>query len=138
MNLLPLPAELLSEWWPVVSTYAAQMERRFPDDWPVAETLRQASNGTLVLWLVWDQDSHEHFGAIGTHIHVKPSGRKLLSLSWAAGRQHGKWARMAADTLEAYGRKEGCSRAVIEGRAGWSRALQGYDPQRWAVLTKEL
>jgi len=71
-------------------------------------------------------------------IHIKPSGRKLLSLSWAAGRDHGKWARMAADTLEAYGRAEGCTLSVIEGRVGWARALEGYQPKRWSVLTKEL
>lgn len=138
MNLIPLPAELFADWWPHVSSYAAQMEKRFPDDWPVAETQKQAGNGSLLLWLVWDQGTREHFGAVGTHIHIKPSGRKLLSISWAAGRDHGKWARMAADTLEAYGREQGCTLSVIEGRGGWARPLEGYRPKRWSVLTKEI
>lgn len=138
MILFALPPAQVAEWWPVVVGYASQMELRFPDDWPIAETRRQAEAAKLVLWLVWDAELHEHFGAVGTHIHVKPSGRKLLSISWAAGREHGKWARMAADTLEAHGRAEGCVASVIEGRVGWARALEGYRPQRWAVLTKDL
>lgn len=138
MILFALPPARIDEWWAVVEPYARQMERRFPDDWPIAETRRQASSAALVLWLVWEPETQTSFGAIGTQIHVKPSGRKLLSISWAAGREHGKWARMASDTLDAYGRETGCTEAVIEGRAGWARAVEGYQPKRWSILVKEL
>lgn len=136
MRLDPLPRELFADWWPLVASYAEQMATRFPDDWPVEETQRQAANGDMVLWLV--RDGHEHLGAIGTHVHVQPSGKRLLSISWAAGREHGKWARMAADALEEHGRRNGCTASVIEGRVGWARALDGYHPKRWSILVKEL
>ncbi len=138
MKLVPLPAVLFGEWWPHVVPYAEQMASRFPDDWPVEETARQARDGTLVLWMVWDEDCWEHLGAIGTHIMVKPSGKRVLSISWAAGRQHRKWARLAADILAEHGRKEACSVIAIEGRGGWLRSLDWYRPQRWSILTKEL
>jgi hypothetical protein len=138
IDVIPLPAELLGEWWPHVAGYAEQMATRFPDDWPTEETKRQAGNGTLVLWLVWDKASRERFGAIGTHIHLKPSGRRILSVSWAAGRQHRKWARLADDVIAAYGRANGCQVMAIEGRGGWARAVDGYRSRPWSILTKEL
>jgi len=136
MRLDPLPTELFADWWPLVASYAEQMASRFPDDWPVEETQRQAANGSMVLWLV--RDGNERLGVIGTHVHVKPSGKRYLSVSWAAGRDHGKWARMADEVIGAHGRRNGCSAMVIEGRIGWARALEGYRPKRWPILVKEL
>lgn len=114
------------------------MALRFPDDWPIEETERQAKDGSLLLWMVWDDDRTEHLGAVGTHVMVKPSGKRLVSISWAAGREHRKWARMAADALEEYARQQNCTTIAIEGRGGWLRSVEGYRPVKWSVLAKEL
>lgn len=45
--------------------------------------------------------------------------------------------KAALPAIEAWGKKQGCSRAIINGRKGWQRALRDYAHSA-VILTKEL
>lgn len=138
MILFPVPRESLSDWWPVVLPFAEIMAKRFPDDWPTEETLRQARD-TLALWLALEPEERTAYAAAGTKIIRKPSGKTVLVIRWCAGRQVDRWAHLLRG-FEDYGRENGCTAIEIEpgSRAGWKRAFPDYRARPSVMLTKEL
>lgn len=137
MHLVPIDRDHLAEAWPVIAPFAAQMADQFPDDYPVSEIARAAGAGELLLWVVWDELAKEAFGVVGTTVIDKPSGRRFLDVSLAAGHNHERWVHCIAQ-LEDHGREMGCQVASVLGRTGWARALTDYTVGRMAILTKEL
>ena len=114
-----------------------KLERRFPDDWPLAEIVRQVHDDALLLWLVQDDDG-EALAVIGTQRLVKPSGAIVLSVTLAAGREARKWIGAVRTRLEEHARQNGCHRIEIEQRPGWARYLPDYAVTKRTVLTKEV
>jgi hypothetical protein len=73
--------------------------------------------------------------AIITEIVTYVGGEKAIQGLWAAGD--------VAEVLElipgaeAYGRLMGCTSVLIEGRAGWARALKVMGYQPWSVTVRK-
>ena len=86
--------------------------------------------GEARLWL------GEH-AALVALIEDDPRERRLLI--WLAGGDLAELMQRLRPEAEAWGRTEGCRRAVIIGRAGWERALapEGYAPLA-RIIAKEL
>lgn len=91
----------------------------------------QVAIGVVAFWFTPD-------AAIIAEIKTYPSGARAIHGLVAAGSLHD-----ITDTLipaaEAWGRDNGCSLAIIESRAGWTRQLKagGYELHQTA-LRKEL
>jgi hypothetical protein len=138
MVVVSLPIDKIEEAWRFIEPYARQMAERFPDDWPLGEIKQTALAGKIVLWVVWEETTKEHFGMVATCLWRKPSGKKFLVVEAAAGRDHDKWVHLIP-TLEDYGRSHGCTRIEFRGRSGWARRLPDYRLERGEpILSKDL
>lgn len=127
----------VADAWPLIEPFAIQMQERFPDDWPLHETIRRSTEGDMFLWLVWSEDEGYPYAVIGTEVQVTASGKRRLTIMQAAGKDHRKWAQMAVERLEAHARGNHCAELKIDGRSGWEAALPHYKALRWVTLTKE-
>lgn len=138
MILHPIGPAEIETLLPLLGPYLDKMAARFPDDWPVAEIVRQAEAGTLLLWLIWDDEERKPYGLIGTEVLLKPSGRKFLTVRLAAGDDQAEWTDEAERRLLQHARENGCAVFEIVGRGGWERVLTGYRPSRWVILEKDV
>lgn len=75
--------------------------------------------------------------ALVAAVEQDPGERRLLI--WLAGGDREELENSLLPLAEAWGRIEGCRRAVVIGRAGWERALKskGYAPLA-RLIAKEL
>lgn len=137
MQLIPVPPDRIAALWPVILPFAEQMAARFPDDWPPAELRRRAEAGLLVLWLIRPPEGGAPNALVGTEIHAKPSGRRALSIAFAAGGDHLR-SLAVVPALERYGAAMGCDFVEIRGRAGWGRHLTDYRATPGVILKKDL
>lgn len=137
MELVPLQGDDLRRAWNIVHPFAEKMAAEYGDDWPVASIAKEAADGTLLLWLVWDEEARKALGLVGTQIIIKPSGRLWLDIKLAAGEQHERWVHLIA-RLEEFGRLNGCERVEFRARPGWSRSLPDYQVTKVTFLSKDL
>jgi len=138
MILVPIAREDIEAAWPVVEPFARQMEERFPDYWPVAETYRRATQGDLYLWLVWSEEEKAIYAVIGTEVEVTASGKRVLHAVFTAGHEPEKWMRSAEERLMAHAKGNDCTECRIEGRPGWSKALPDWHTRLSVTMTKEV
>lgn len=138
MNLVALPPDKIEEAREVILPFAEQMHRRFPDDWPIEETVRQGIEKEIVLWVVWEPSEKKAYGLVGTKLVEKPSGKRVFIVVMAAGHDHDRWVHLI-DVLIAEARKQHCKAIQTEGR-DWSHQLaeRGFQRRRECLLTKEL
>lgn len=136
MILQPIPPDRVDEAWPVLRPFAEMMAARWPEDWPADEIRRSAVNGVTVLWAAWSPKDRKVCGIVGTQMGRKAAGRKVLSIVITAG--DARECATLVETLEDYGRANGCASVEIHGRAGWLRRLSGYQLERRPILTKVL
>jgi hypothetical protein len=73
--------------------------------------------------------------AIVTEIVTYDAGVKHIR-GWLAGGDMGEIIA-ALPAIESWGKRQGCSRAIIHGRKGWQRALSDYAHSA-VILTKDL
>lgn len=141
MILYPLSRQEVLPAWEIIEPFARQMAERFPDDWPVDEILRQATEADLVLWLIWSEEERVCYGVIGTEVKIKASGKRVLVLSLAAGREHERWMLTVESRISDHAKANDCATFIVEGRTGWARwlpDLPGWQRQRWITASKEL
>lgn len=121
-QLFPIGPAQLDEVWRHVSHFIdaayRETDRIMPDMLP---WLRE---GKGLLWVVWDGSMF--VCAVVTSLEPHLSG---LSCRVAAcgGNGMGEWLHHMVE-IEDYARREGCVKVWLEGRKGWSRALEGYRP----------
>lgn len=70
--------------------------------------------------------------ALITTIYDYPQARWLML--WLAGGDLGELRAILRPVAEAWGRRHGCSRSIILGRAGWARALRDDGYEQIAVM----
>lgn len=140
MRLDRLTPQQVQEYWPQLVGYVLQMERRFPDDWPVAEFVRQVEAGELVPWLAYDEEAKKHYALVGTTLRLKASGRLFLTVPFASGNHHELWTMVGMAALEDFARGKGAVLVDVYGRAGWGRQLSplGFRALAMAQFRKEL
>lgn len=73
--------------------------------------------------------------AIITEIYTYAGGEKVIQAKWAAGDMT-EITQMAAG-IEAFGRSQGCTTSLIEGRGGWAKPLKVLGYQPWSVTLKK-
>lgn len=137
MRLVPVPAGKVVDWWPLILPFAEQMAERFPDDWPPEETLRQAREGFLKLWLARDEEHQIFVACAGTKLIEKPTGRRAMLIRWCAGA--GDFLPLIRG-LEDDAKRQGCTLIEIDpgSRGGWARKLPDYQARPSVMLRKEL
>jgi hypothetical protein len=140
MRLDRLTPQQVQDHWPKLVGYCLQMERRFPDDWPVAEFVRQVEAGELVPWLAYDEETNKHYALVGTTLKLKASGRLFLTVPFAAGTEHHLWTPTGMPVLEEFARQRNAVAVDVYGRAGWGRQLGplGFRALAMAQFRKEL
>jgi hypothetical protein len=123
VRLDPLtPGQVIDHWDRLIG-FVLQMERRFPDDWPVREFVRQVDSGEMSPWLAYEPDNGKAFAIVGTAIRVKPTGRRFLSIVYASGIEHRQWLRMMIARVEEHAREKECEFIEVFGRSGWAKQL---------------
>lgn len=73
--------------------------------------------------------------AIITEIMTYVGGEKAIQGLWAAGDMAEVMELVPG--AEAYGRLMGCTSVLIEGRAGWARALKSLGYKPWSVTVRK-
>ena len=121
------------------------MRREFERSWPwlqaAIETIGQQTHTKDHIWQRLETGRAQLWplpnSAIVTEIVTYDNDVRHLR-GWLAGGDLDE-IRSLMPSLEEFGRRNGCSKAIIEGRKGWTRALaaQGYDAKT-VNLTKDL
>lgn len=68
---------------------------------------------------------------------VTPYPRGVAIQCWLAGGDKAEILAMAPG-IEAWGRLNGCTHALVEGRPGWDRELRGSGYERWSVTLSKV
>ena len=122
------------------------MRREFDRSWPwlqaAIETIGEQTHTKDHIWQRVEAGRAQLWplsrSAVVTEIVGYDNDVRHLRL-WLAGGDLDE-LRAFVPRLEAFGRDNGCSKAIIEGRKGWLRALasQGYNEPKAVTLTKDL
>jgi len=137
VNFDQLPPAAVLKAWPAILPFLEQIEAEFPDDWPVHYLAQRIINGLMQIWAVWDETGV--VAVIGAEIGTKATGKRVLDVRIASGRDRHLWVPMVRDRLEAEARKLNCALITFDGRAGWSRDdLPDYAKRRFITARKEL
>lgn len=122
------------------------MRREFERTWPWLEaainTIDEPTHTKDHIWQRLEAGRAQLWplsqSAVVTEIVGYDNGIQHLRL-WLAGGDLDE-LRAFVPQLEAFGRDNGCSKVVIIGRKGWTRALasQGYSEPKTVTLTKDL
>jgi hypothetical protein len=102
------------------SDFVALDPERYPAEWFDA----QVASGR---WRCWGDDR----AAILAEIKTYPSGFKEVHGVAAAGELSAILEFI--ERAEVWGKVNGCTRAVIESRPGWVKALPGYELHQYSV-----
>lgn len=73
--------------------------------------------------------------AVITEIYTYAGGEKVIQAKWAAG-DVAEIMEMVPG-IEAFGRMQGCTTALVEGREGWVRPLKPLGYSRWSVTLRK-
>ena len=90
-------------------------------------------SGRSLLWLAWNGRAIE--AAAATILINSDTGRVCI-ITVCGGREMNRWLPLLAE-IEAYARREGCTRVRIFGRKGWLRVLDDYE-QKHIIMDKDL
>jgi hypothetical protein len=90
-------------------------------------------DGLSQLWIAWD--GTKIIAAAITSLGII-NDEKTCTIVACGGHDLSSFGHFVTD-LEQFAKAEGCAAVRINGRAGWKRALTGYDLQS-VVLRKEL
>lgn len=121
--MVPADAAFL---WPEVRPHIKRaLDREGSGRYLPEDVLRFALNGKVKLWVAWNQATTEIEAAIVTEIVIYPQ-LKDLRIWLVGGGNMRAWIAEARDTLEAFGRAQGCAYAVGAMRKGWLRVGNGY------------
>ena len=90
-------------------------------------------SGRSLLWLAWNGRAIE---AAAATILVNSDTAKVCIITVCGGRRMTGWLPLLGE-IEAYAKREGCTRMRIFGRKGWLRVLHGYEPTH-IIMDKDL
>jgi hypothetical protein len=90
-------------------------------------------SGRSLLWLAWSGRAIE---AAAATILINCDTARVCVITACGGREMKRWLPLL-DEIEAYARREGCTRMRIFGRKGWRRVLDGY-AQKYIIMDKDL
>lgn len=76
-----------------------------------------------------------HNAAVITEIYPYAGGEKVLQGKWAAG--DAEEIMQMVPGIEAFGRVQGCTTVLVEGREGWARALRAQGYSKWSVTLRK-
>ena len=90
-------------------------------------------SGRSLLWLAWNGRAIE---AAAATILINSDVGRVCIITVCGGREMKRWLPLLAE-IEAYAKREGCTRVRIFGRKGWLRVLDGYE-QKHLIMDKDL
>lgn len=112
----------LDEVWQHVSHFIDAAYRE--TDRTTPDLLPWLREGKGLLWVVWDGSLF--VAAAITSLEPRLSGLSCRVMA-CGGEGMSVWLVHLGE-IEDYARREGCVKVWLEGRKGWSRALEGYRP----------
>ena len=89
--------------------------------------------GRSLLWLAWDGQA---IAAAAATILISSEIGKVCIITVCGGSNMKRWLPLIEE-IEAYARREGCTRVRIFGRKGWGKVLEGYQ-EKHIIMDKEL
>lgn len=119
-QLVGIPSEELSEWWPRVETMIERACSR-SGLMKASDVLRSIQSKDWQLWVAVDGDV---IACLVTEIRTYPQS-KVCNFVIGTGRTREKWQHFR-ETIEMWARAQGCSRMRIEARTGWQRIFSDY------------
>jgi hypothetical protein len=90
-------------------------------------------SGRSLLWLAWNGRSVQSAAAT---VLINSETGKVCIITVCGGSKMRRWLTLI-DQIEAYAKRECCTRVRILGRKGWLRVLDGYR-QRHVIIEKQL
>lgn len=132
-----IPPDEVSVSWRGLAPFVEKMAEREPDTWPAHEQKRAAEAGDIDLWLVWSEEDNKALGILATRLALKASGARWMTVPFAAGEQHERWAVEAEEHATELARLNHCTAVESYARDGWSRAVPGYR-RTGSIYRKEL
>jgi hypothetical protein len=90
-------------------------------------------SGRSLLWLAWDGRFVQSAAAT---VLINSEIGEVCVITVCGGSEMKRWLTLI-DQIEAYAKREGCTRVRIYGRKGWLHALDGYR-QRYVIIEKQL
>ena len=131
-ELVCVDPERVHEIWPHVSRLLKAACRRTELN-AFADIEADILSGRSLLWLAWNGRAIE---AAAATILINSDIGKVCIITVCGGRDMTRWLPLIGD-IEAYAKREGCTRLRIYGRGGWLRVLDGYT-QKHIIMDKEL
>jgi hypothetical protein len=120
------------KFWPFVSPLikAAMEKGRLSSYADVEHSVR---NSSALLWIAWNG---EKIKAAAVTELGQANGEKFCTIVACGGQERSQWLPLI-ESLEKYGRAEGCKAMRIFGRRGWLKLLPDYRTAR-VLLEKKL
>jgi hypothetical protein len=131
VKLLCVPPADVQKFWKHVRRFI--IEAMFRGGGEYAHVKRSVFDGIDQLWIVWD--GAKIVAAAVTSLGIV-NDEKTCTIVACGGEDFSCFGHFVKD-LEQFAKAEGCRVVRINGRAGWKRALTGYNLQS-VVLRKEI
>ena len=118
--------------WPFVKKATDVSEFVSPE-----HIFRQAQENAVQLWVIYQYPPEELdiLAVVVTQI-VRYDEASVCEILLAGGREMKKWTPLLTE-LEAWAKREGCSRIHVNGRPGWARVFPEYR-EVYRVFAKEI
>lgn len=127
-----VPPELLSLYWPHVSSWIESAIADAGHCWTVDDVIERLGNKMMQLWCIWND--RNMIGCLVTETYQTARGFTCgLPIVYCSDMERA--LPVVLETIESWARSLGCVRLQGEGRRGWERALR---PLGWKTITTQV
>lgn len=133
-ELVYIPREVFPDAWPALASLVPSIIERSGGRVSVETLVQEVAAGKQHVWTVWDGE--EIRALVGAEVGFAPTGLKLCTINFAAGRDSHEWLHLL-DEIEDWAREIGCQKMEMWARKGWARKLPAYRLTH-VLLEKEL
>ncbi len=132
-----VPREELLNFIPLVSHHIQAAMDTTLGERSLEEIVEKLLEGNMQMWVIGDEDDLQILGVLLTQIKTLKN-MKLLNVYLCSGEALDDWT-VHLETLEEWGRSEGCDFITAHGRRGWKKKLAPFGwKEKYITLYKPL
>jgi len=117
--------------WPTAAPLLARPIDRSGGRLSVDSVYSWLAAGKFQLWMV--REGNDTLAALVTEIRNYPTGLRTFNIMLLGGFSREKWLHLWPE-MAGWAKAQGCTRAEMVGRKGWTRALEGW---KWTMVDME-
>jgi hypothetical protein len=122
-ELVYIPPHIFPDAWPAIEPLVPTIIDRSGGRVSVMTLIQEVAAGTQHVWTVWD--GNEVRALVGAEVGFAPTGLKLCTINFAAGRDSHEWIHLLSE-VETWAVSIGCQKLEMWARKGWQRKLPDY------------